>query len=389
MKHRRLRSKILATCLALLMCVGQAENFSLSAALADQTDIAQSREDAAISDIPASETEEGFVMPSSEPGSEDTETEAEVEAMETEALEDEALEDEDLDAEAEALEAEAEEAPALKAENESMASRGIVMLQSLQDTTIPFVASPSDEGAEIAIESETEKEYSFTIDEDGFVPGSYVLSLDLVSGVNFSFSCRVADVDSSEQQQYGASYVDCYERGYYDENNEYISMGHTTHWDVYFALNNPGTYQFAISNAYCENDTNTLSAKVYKTIDPPSFGYTEEQFSEAFDLTFTNIPQGCEVYYYINDYSQHHWEEQGNNYVLYDPLHPVRINTQCDVSAYCQKTVGDDVLRSETTYMYYSPDIENAVCSVSYPDNIIASGDFITFSTEDPTLIQS
>ncbi|MBQ6906754.1 MAG: hypothetical protein IJQ28_00105, partial [Clostridia bacterium] len=424
METNGLRKRIIAACLAFVMCAGLTGYSPVVDVLATQPVAAQGGNDAVVSDIPASpEKEESFAVPISGDNakpeaaiaeSESFNTKPEVTIAEPEVdntkpkvktaeseIENAKLkvtiaESESDNSEPEVTIAESEiensesEVTTAESESENAKPKSIVLLQGFDDSVIPFVTGSNDNGAEILIESDSkEKQLSFTIPEEGFSPGSYEINIDTVSGQDFGFSCVVTDNNSNELAWV---WCDNYANQYYDyDNDTYYEGSRVSSWDVYFTLSEPGTYTINLSNIYfnnygdeAENTEATVSAKVYKTIDPPAFAVTEEGFTDAFDLAFTDIPDSTQVYYSIYTRgSQHKFEQE---YSLYDPLNPPRINQVCRVMAYAQKETPAGVYKSETIETMYYPDFENAVSNIKHPDNIIASGDTITLTTQDTSL---
>ena len=185
---------------------GEEGSLPIGGVLANQTDGEQIVENAADSNIPAPKTEESIVVPAGE-GESDGEDQGE-----------------------EALAKDAKISAKVFSNtsgDESGETKDNIVLQELGDSDIPFVEGPNDEGVEFVIEPGTEKHLSFTIPEEGFSPGSYVIAVDTVAGLDFRFSCTVTDSESQQLAQ--SSY-------YYSEYDSSINF--------YFTLENPGTYQF-------------------------------------------------------------------------------------------------------------------------------------------------
>ena len=223
MGFSRLHKRIFAVCIAIFMFVGEVGNLPTSSALAKQTDVVQSVENAANSNIPAPKTEESVVAPAVEEeslpigdsASDQTEVEKSDDNTANENIPAQNTQvsvpagsvtsnqvdnennvenpinsnipvpqtQESIPAPTDEAEPEVEKelnkdaiisAKVLSdtSEDENEETIENIELQELGASDIPFVDGPNGAGSEFVIEPGTEKHLSFTIPEEGFTSGS-------------------------------------------------------------------------------------------------------------------------------------------------------------------------------------------------------------------------
>nr|MCR5825317.1 hypothetical protein [Oscillospiraceae bacterium] len=123
--------------------------------------------------------------------------------------------------------------------------------------------------------------------------------------------------------------------------------------------------------AYCEKGaakSESVSKRFSADMETPTFGTTENEFSEPFALSFQGIPADCSVYYAIveNDCNLSEDPPEEQDYQLYQESGtPVIVAKPTVAWAYYVKAMGNGTqMKGDAVSVRYSPDMDQPVPSV-------------------------
>ncbi|MBP5167543.1 MAG: fibronectin type III domain-containing protein, partial [Oscillospiraceae bacterium] len=254
--------------------------------------------------------------------------------------------------------------------------------------TLSIPLNPGPDGGQWTQFELADREFTLTIPEEGFAAGSYALGFALLtessSDMYVSFNYRVTD-GSGEEAAYDQVALNVWEMN--EGENGVWSMN----WpNAYFSAAEPGEFTVVLSQsgAYIgydngeSTDSIELAVAAWKAVEPPEFGHEEESFTEPFALTFTNIPEGADVYYLIGK-----GPASGSPYTLYDPADPPVIRGECSIIAYAQVETDSGAVTSPMIRTWYMPEAEVTQPNCDSEWGIMESGSSVILSADDGSTI--